>query len=118
MRLRPTTAVPECSVHCLRSTGIQLKARSQRRSYVINRRVTVQDENDAPIAAALVVARWTQPDGSTHDENAWTGLNGAAAFATTGPRGTYTLRVVNILRSQYTFNPSRSVLEKSITVPR
>jgi hypothetical protein len=42
-----------------------------------------------------------------------------AAFLTQdGPPGTYTLTIVNIVRSLYTFNPSRSVLSKSITVAR
>ena len=38
-----------------------------------------------------------------------------AVFATQGPRGTYTLTIVNIVLSLYTFNPSHSVLVKSIT---
>jgi probable HAF family extracellular repeat protein len=118
VRLQPTTTVPECSFHCLRSTGIQLLARVQRRSHLIKGRVTVQDENGTPVAAALVVGQWTQPDGSQHDENAWTGSKGVAAFATSGPKGRYTLTIVNIVRSLYTFNPGRSVLLKSITVPR
>jgi len=41
---------------------------------------------------------------------------GVAAFATTGPRGTYTLTVVNIVLSLYTFDPSHSVLLETITV--
>jgi probable HAF family extracellular repeat protein len=118
VRLRPTTSVPECSSHCLRATRIQLRASVQRRSRAITGRVTVQDENGVPVAAALVVGQWTQPDGSQRDENAWTGSNGIATFATNGPKGSYTLTIVNIVRSLHTFNPGRSVLSKSITVPR
>jgi hypothetical protein len=33
-----------------------------------------------------------------------------------GQPGRYTLTVVNILLSQYTFNPAQSLLTKSITV--
>jgi len=80
-------------------------------------RVTVKDENAAPMALALVVGTWTWPDGSTHDDNFWTNANGVAISTTVGPPGLYTLNIVNVVLSQYTFNPSQSVLEKSITVP-
>jgi hypothetical protein len=78
--------------------------------------VTVQDENGAPIADALVVGRWTRPDGSSQDANVWTSQKGAAAFTIPASRGLYTLTIVNIVLSQYTFNPSQSVLSKSIKV--
>ena len=81
-------------------------------------KVTVQDENGAPIPQALVVGRWTLPDRSEQDQSAWTNSNGVAAFATHGSQGTYTLMVVNIVRSLYTFDPSHSVLVKSITTTR
>ncbi len=67
------------------------------------------------MAQALVVGSWTHPDGSTHDQMAWTGSNGVAVFDTQGPQGTYTLRVVNIVLSAHTFDPSHSVLVKSVT---
>jgi probable HAF family extracellular repeat protein len=119
VRLRPTTVPPpECSFHCLRSTSITL-ARRPLRKLSVRGSVTVQDEQGAEIREALVVARWTQPDGTVHDENAFTNRNGVAAFLTQdGPPGTYTLTIVNIVRSLYTFNPSRSVLSRSITVTR
>jgi len=116
VRLQPATAVPECSLHCLRSTGIELRARVQRKSVSIKGRVTVEDENGAAISGALVASRWTRPDGSGEDEYAWTSSNGVAAFATTGPKGTYTLAVVNIVLSLHTFDPSHSVLLETLTV--
>ena len=63
--------------------------------------VTVQDENGAPLPGALV----------------WTNSNGVAVSTTQGSPGLYTLTIVNIVLSQYTFDPSHSVLTKSITVP-
>jgi probable HAF family extracellular repeat protein len=121
VRLRPTAAPPpECSFNCLRSTNIELRSRGLRpwiRRSVMGS-VTVQDENGAPIPEALVVGRWTQPDGSTHDESAWTNGNGVAGFVTQGPTGSYTLTIVNIVRSLYTFDSSHSVLSKSIIVAR
>jgi probable HAF family extracellular repeat protein len=120
VRLRPTSAPPpECSFHCLRSTSIELRRGLRpavRRSVMGN--VTVQDENGAPLSGALVVATWTQPDGSTHDQYVATGANGVAVFTTQGSQGTYSLKVVNIVLSLYTFDPSHSVLLKSITVAR
>ena len=65
---------------------------------------------------ALVVGRWTGPDGANQDESAWTGWNGVASFATDGPKGLYTLTVVNIVLSLHTFDPSHSVLAETITV--
>jgi len=64
-----------------------------------------------------VVGRWTLPDGSSQDQDVWTNKKGVAVFTTQGRLGLYTLTIVIIVRSQYTFNPSQSVLSKSITVP-
>jgi hypothetical protein len=87
-------------------------------SHTIGGRVAVHDESGLPLSAALVVGRWTQPDGSVRDEMAWTRGDGVAAFTTTGPTGSYTLAVVNIVLSLHTFDPSHSVLQQSITVTR
>jgi hypothetical protein len=38
-----------------------------------------------------------------------------AAFSTTGPAGSYTLTIVNILRSLYTFDPTNSMLSATIS---
>jgi probable HAF family extracellular repeat protein len=119
VRLRPAAGAPAgCTVQCLRSTRIDLQSQALRkRNYSIKGRVTIQDENAASISGALVVGRWTQPDGSSHDDDAWTDSSGVALFTTQGGRGLYTLTVLNIVLSQYTFDPTRSVLSKSITVP-
>jgi probable HAF family extracellular repeat protein len=116
VRLQPlNTPPPECTFNCLRSTSIVL--RSQRRG--VDGQVTVQDENGGSIAQAMVVGRWTYPDGSTFDQYVWTRTTGQARFATaSGQQGLYTLTVVNIVLSLYTFNPNESVLSKSIIVMR
>ena len=118
VRLRPTaTPPPDCTFNCLRSTGIEFRSRGLRPGMrpPLKADVTVQDENEAPLAQALVVGTWTHPDNSTHDQSMWTGSNGVAVFDTTGSAGTYTLRVVNIVLSAHTFDPSHSVLVKSVT---
>jgi probable HAF family extracellular repeat protein len=119
VRLQPTAAPPpECTFHCLRSTGIVLQSRAVRKSssFSITAKVAVTDENTASMSGALVVARWTRPDGTNHDENAWTNSTGVAAFSTQGGPGLYTVTILNVVLSQYTFNPTQSVLSKSITV--
>ena len=118
VRLQPAAAVPACSVHCLRVTRIRLTARSRETGDVIKGRVLIQDENLVPVPGALVVTTWTQPDGTTHDQNAWTNANGIATFSTTGTAGTYTLQIVNGVLSLYTFDPSHSVLSKTLAVLR
>jgi len=117
VRLRPTTTPPPaCSFQCLRSTSILLRGWLGRRTYSIKGSVRIDDESGTPVPAALVLARWTQPDGSQRDQYASSDSTGVTAFATQGPSGTYTLTIVNIQLSQYTFDPTNSVLRKSITV--
>jgi probable HAF family extracellular repeat protein len=123
VRLQPTAGPPPgCTFHCLRSTSIELAAfrntaLPQRIRRSVKGSVTIQDENGAPIPLALVVATWTQPDGSSHAVNVWTDANGVAVSTTQGGVGVYSLTIVNIVLSQYTFDPSYSVLTQSITVP-
>lgn len=120
VRLQPTAGPPpECTFHCLRVTAIVLQSKAIRNSssYSVNATVTVKDENADSIPGALVVGRWTQPDGSSYEQNAWTGSNGTVALTTQGGKGPYTLTILNVVLSQYTFNSTQSVLSKSITVP-
>ena len=117
VRLQPTSTPPqECSFRCLRSSAIDLTAKVSRGVVTVKGQVTVRDENGATVPQALVVATWTLPNGTTQSQNAWTDSRGLALFSTSPSRGTYTLTMVNIVKSLYTFNPSRSVLSKSITV--
>jgi probable HAF family extracellular repeat protein len=118
VKLRPAAGPPpQCSFRCMRSTAIVLRSEFQRwSSFTITGNVTIKDEKDALISGALVVAKWTYPDGSSRDANAWTDSNGVARFNTNAGRGIYTLTVTNVVMSQYTFNPAQSVMSKSINV--
>lgn len=51
------------------------------------------------------------------DQNAGTNALGNAKFGTSLVPGTCTLSVANIVESFCTFDPARSVLGKSLTVP-
>src|SRR5262245_48247502 len=115
VRLSPTSSANGCTLNCVRSAGIVLRAR--RWPHGVRGTVSVADEEGVPVAEALVEGRWTQPDGTEHSEFAYSDARGMAVFATSGPAGRYTLTVVGIqLRSQYTFDPLHSVLSRSITV--
>jgi probable HAF family extracellular repeat protein len=117
VRLQPTNTPPaECSFNCLRSTAINLTSKVSRGVVTVKGQVTVRDENGASVPQALVVVTWTLPNGTIQSQNSWTNNKGLALFSTSLSRGTYTLTVVNIVKSLYTFNPSKSVLSKSITV--
>ena len=102
----------------LRSTAIGLSAKTIGSNATVTAKVTVRDEKGLPMANALVVGRWTLPDGTEFQPiYAWTNQRGIATFVVTGTRpGTYKFQVVNILLSLHTFNPSKSVLSRSITV--
>jgi probable HAF family extracellular repeat protein len=116
VRLLPaTTPPPVCTFHCLRSTSIVLRATGAGK-YSLTGAVTVHDENEAAMATALVVGTWTLPDGTQQDQYAWTDSSGVATFTTNGPAGYYTLTVVNIVLSLYTFDPPHSLLSKVLVV--
>ena len=119
VRLRPGNTPPsECTANCLRSTTIVLRSRiatiDGRVTDAIDGRVTVRDENGLPIKEALVVVSWTDPDRNSENHSAFTRNTGVASFLHTREKpGLYTLTVVNILFTNYTFNPSESLLTAS-----
>ena len=116
--LTPTTKKPpECTLQCLRSKRIQLKGRLSGGQAVVTGKVLVKDESGTPVAEALVSVTWTLPDGTPHNQYAWTNAKGLAAIDTTGPAGTYQAEVIGIYKSLYTFNPKKSLLTASVTVP-
>jgi len=121
VRLLPQAGPPpECSFQCLRSSDIVMTGRllsKRNSSYGVTAKVTARDENAAPVSGALVVARWTLPDSSNFDANAWTDSTGVAAFTIQDGEGLYSLTILNLVLSQYTFNPSASVLSRSILLP-
>jgi hypothetical protein len=118
VRLQPaTTPPPECTFNCLRSTKIWLSVKTHGSNATVTAKVTVQDEKGALMVNALVVGRWTLPDGTEFQPNVWTNQKGIATFTVTGTSpDTYKFQVVNIVMSLHTFNPSKSVLSRSITV--
>jgi len=118
VRLEPTNKrPPECSYHCLRSVAVDLKGHWANHVATVEGRVAVEDENGDPVPQALVVAEWALPDGTNERQYDFANNKGIAKFDTSGGKGTYTLEVINIVKSLYTFNPKRSVLSGSVNVP-
>jgi probable HAF family extracellular repeat protein len=116
--LTPTTKKPpECTLQCLRSKRIALKGRLSGGQAVVTGKVLVKDEDGTPVPEAMVTVTWTLPDGTPHNQFAWTNAKGLAAIDTAGPAGTYQAEVIGIYKSLYTFNPKKSLLTASVTVP-
>jgi hypothetical protein len=99
----------------LRSTAINLSATLQGKKVSVTGNVVVKDGNGAAVSGAAVTATLTKPGGTTVTQSATTSSTGIAKFSTSGGRGTYTLSVTNITKTGYTFDPTNSVLSKSIT---
>lgn len=76
------------------------------------------DENGKAVDGAVVHAVWTLPDGSTVDSYSRIGIRQRGEFALTpGMAGRYTLSIVEVTKTDYTFSPdSSNVLTDSIDV--
>ncbi len=98
----------------LKSTKITIKAVNAGSSANATGKVTVQDNNGAPVAGATVDVTWTLPSGQTLAQTVATTSRGLAAFGVTDIPGIYTLTVANITKSGYTFDAANSVLTKSV----
>ncbi len=110
----PTPTPGGCTSNCLRSTNISLSSQARRYQVNVSGRVTVKSETGAAVRSATVFVTWTKPDGSTVNQSATTNNSGVASFSTSGPAGLYTLRITNITRSGWTFDPANSVLQASL----
>ena len=111
-----TLPPPPAPAQFLRSTSISLSAKLIKSGSVsVSGSITVKDENGVSVSGAAVAVSWRLPDGSIQNQTANTSSSGVARFTTSGRRGTYVLNVNNITKSGYTFDPSNSVLSKSIT---
>jgi hypothetical protein len=99
----------------LRSAEIRLTGRSRRGTVTITGTVLVVEQNEAPLAGATTLVKWTLPNGSTQVQSATTGTSGVATFRVTGAGGSYRLEVTNLGKLGYTFDRSNSVLAQTIT---
>ena len=102
-------ALPNAST-ILRSTEISVDGRSRKGSISANGDVTIQDQNRSSVSGATVHATWTLPDGSTVDQAATVSGSGIARFNVSGTAGMYRLTVTDIVKTDFTFDPNRSIL--------
>lgn len=103
-----------CTVNCLRSTDIALSARGFS-VVTVTGNVTVKNELGNLISGATVAVTWQKPDGSQVNQSGQTNSSGVVSFVTSGGRGAYTLTVTNITKTGSIFDPTNSILSKSIT---
>jgi hypothetical protein len=99
----------------LQSSDIQLSARLKKGLVSVAGKVIVTDDTGATVQSAMVQGRWTLPDGSSDVRYAYSNKRGQAKFSTSGDRGTYTLKVLDITKTGYTFDSVNSTLSASIT---
>ncbi len=104
----------------MRSSGIALNFEGAGNTITVNSAVTVQEilsQGEAPLSGVEVLATWILPGGSQQNQNRTTDNAGLASFSSPGPRGAYTFRVNNLIKAGYVFDASRSVLQRTLTVP-
>lgn len=65
---------------------------------------TIADAAGRAVRSAWVTGRWALPNGTTLSSGAYTDSRGAAKFATSGPRGTWSFTVTDVVRSGYVFD--------------
>lgn len=99
----------------LRVTNIALSGTVKRSIATITGDVTVKNNLGQAVSSASVNIRWTLPNGTTKTATATTGANGRVRFTVSGPRGTYTITIIDVTKSGYTFDRAGSVLSRSIT---
>lgn len=101
----------------LRATNIQLSFSGEGSAATVRSEVTVQDQNNAPVADVQASATWNAPDGSAPNQAQPTNAGGIASFTHNDGRGTYTFNLNNLSKSGYTFDRSNSITRKTIVVP-
>jgi hypothetical protein len=113
---RPTPPPQEKTT---RIVDIDLTARKAKGQRQINAQVQVQDERGYGAPGATVIASWVFPDGSTYTvQDTTRGSSGSFAYFTIDvpSRGTYTLRIEDILLDGYRFDAENSLLRGSIKI--
>lgn len=108
-----TAVAQTCTVNCLRVYSIAVSDLGDSISGVVK----LINESGSGTAArgSLVHAAWTRPDGSTFDQYALIGTRLRAEFllSTAGVPGVYTLSVVDVTKTGYTFDPGNSAVTSS-----
>jgi hypothetical protein len=100
-----------------RVIDIELASKKVKGKRLITALVQVRNEKDVAAKGATVLATWGYPDSSTQPAMDITSMSGYAYFEIRPTRrGTYTLRIDDVILSEHRFDPDNSVLEDSIAV--
>lgn len=101
----------------LRSTKLTLTTAAARNGVKATGKVTVQDANGVAVPGVTVAVTWNLPSGQTTSQTRMTNTKGLASFKVTDTSGSYTITVMNLTRTGYTFDPANSVLTKTVISP-
>ena len=110
-----STGAAPAPTAALRSTNILLSARNRNGVFTATASVTVSAQNNNPVPGAAVKITWTFPDGQKQTQTATTNNKGIAKFTAIRGHGTYILTVVDVSKTNYTFDKAGSILTASIT---
>lgn len=103
------------STKSLTVTSINMTSSVRGSTATVSGTVTVKDNTGQAVSGATVNVEWKLPNNTTRTASGVTSSNGTVKFTTSGPRGTYTLKVTNVSKSGYQFDSANSILSKSIT---
>jgi len=105
-----------CSINCMLVDNIGLRYKAK--SGAIKGLVWIEDENNNAVQDAIVHAVWTLPDGSKVDQYNNIKNKLRAAFTIKAEStGIYTLTIVEVTKSGYSFDPANSnVLNATINI--
>jgi protocatechuate 3,4-dioxygenase beta subunit len=111
--LRKRIVSPGGRIH---SDHIELRGEVRADFAIMTCRIFVRDENDAPMADAMVSLTWTLPDGTAQTQTVTTNNSGVARSSISNGKGAYTVTITNISKDGYSFDPDASELSENINV--
>jgi hypothetical protein len=110
-------SAPPTPEELTRVTDIELTAKKAKGRRQIRALVKVEKESTLAAAGATVLATWEYPDGSTLPVVDVTSMSGYAYFEILrAARGSYTLRIDDVVLDGRRFDLENSLLEASVTV--
>lgn len=116
MAIFSPSSQPPAPEKLTRITDIELTARKRHGGRQVRALVQVRNERDVAAQGATVMATWEYPDGTLQPVMDITSMSGYAYFEISkARRGTYTLRIDDVILDEHRFDRDNSVLEASVT---
>jgi|GEM_PF-147417 len=98
------------------SMQIDLEGRQVSGKIVVDAVVHVRDEQHQAVPDAEVIVLWTLPDGTTPRHHDITNASGEAHYSVENAEGSYHLRVLEIIKAGYIFDPDQGETLKETSV--